>query len=128
AAGVPGVPLTSFNTSIVEAFTEATAGLTLTPSGSPVLAGGQKYWLVGRSTSDYVNWVHAFGKFGETAGGNGASWHVSQGSNLPAFAVLGTAAPAPSAPGLVSVGLVGVAVRRRGGDARRERRREMSVV
>src|SRR5262249_46469417 len=121
AAGVPGAALTSFDTSIIESFTEATAALTLTPSGSAVLQGGQKYWLVGRSTSDYVNWVHAFNKFGETAGGTGTSWQVSQGSNLPAFAVLGVAVPEPSALVLAAVALAVVALPRHGGDWRRAR-------
>ena len=122
ANGVPGLPLTSFNASIIESFTEATAALTLTPTGSPVLQGGQKYWLVGRSTSDYVNWVHAFNKFGETAGATGTSWQVSQGSNLPAFAVLGAAVPEPSALILVAIAVAGGVLSRHGGESRRERR------
>jgi hypothetical protein len=114
SAGVPGSALVTFNTSTIEAFTEATAGLTLTPAGSPLLAGDQKYWIVGQSTSDQVNWVHAFNKFGETAGGDGTTWQVGQGSNVPAFAVLGVAVPEPSTLTLLVIVLGAMFVPRSG--------------
>jgi hypothetical protein len=113
-AGVPGAPLTTFNTATVESFTEATAGLTLSPSGTPVLQAGQKYWLVGRSNSDQVNWVHGFFAFGETASSNGASWNVHQGGNVPAFAVLGVAVPEPSTLMLLSFALAAMFLPRSG--------------
>jgi hypothetical protein len=109
-AGAPAAALTSFNAAIVE----ATAALTLAPSGAPVLQGGQKYWLVGRSTSDYVDWVHGFNKFGETASASGTSWDVSQGPTLPAFAVLGLAVREPTTLMLMGIRLVAAVLRRRG--------------
>jgi hypothetical protein len=110
--GAPGVPLTSFNASISESFTEATAGLTLAPSNTLILQGGQKYWITGQTTSDQVNWVHGLNAFGETGFFAGGFWQIGQGGNVPAFAVLGVAVPEPSTLMLVAFAVGTMCLRR----------------
>ena len=120
-AGAPGTELVSFVGTGLPSLPAAEPPsaapiLSLPPSASVALPSLTTFWLAASTADEQVNWVHGLNALSQGAIRlAGESWNVDPGANgnAPAFALIGTPMPEPSALALATLSMLGVARLRR---------------